>query len=623
MVSCPGCAQEIEDGGRFCPFCGTQVALATQAGPADPYLGRLLLGKFQIEARLGEGGMGRVYRAVQQPLERTVVLKILHRRLMGDASLTARFQLEARAASRLSHPSCVQVTDFGALEDGALYLAMEYVDGQTLGALIQAEGPLAEARAARLVEKVCEGVAAAHEAQILHRDLKPDNIMVISEAGGAERVKVVDFGIAKLLDKAEGDPSLTELGMVCGTPEYMSPEQARGEALDPRSDIYALGVVLFHALTGELPFTAPTSVGVVSKHITEAPPRPRALRPELSEDIEALVLRCLAKAPAQRPESAQALAAALGALAGGGARAQTVEVEVVPAAGEGGVGTPLGLPASASSSPVPALAPAEGGAPRGGVGLWGVLGLVVAIAAVGALALGLVSGATRGGGDPVEAAPSSEAAPAAAPVAEAPVAEKLAADRLAAGAEVTERAEADTQGSPGESAPEAKGEAGEGAAAAKGDALTAAGPAGAGAAADGADATGAGVTHPAVDESRPIDSKLDDSPPAKTSRRRPKRPKAGPAPRPTPTSRAQREASQRALSLGRRAWADGRFDEAIRQYVLAAEADPNSAMAHRLLGMAYVSRGQRGRARAPLRRYLELAPLAPDRRQVEAIIAKR
>jgi serine/threonine-protein kinase len=276
----------------------------------DNYLGRVVAGKYRVEAMIGEGGMGRVFRATQLTLEKPVVLKVLRQNLLSDERTVARFQREAKAASRLNHPNSITVTDFGQDSDGALYIAMEYVGGQDLHRILSAEWPLPEARVVRIMSQVLSALADAHRAGIIHRDLKPENIMVEpSRAGESDFVKVLDFGIAKIQDATgEEGKALTRAGFVCGTPEYMSPEQARGMGVDARSDLYAVGVILYQLTTGVLPFEAENAVGFATKHLNEAPAPPTQRRQDarISLAMERLILKALAKRPADRPQTAEA-----------------------------------------------------------------------------------------------------------------------------------------------------------------------------------------------------------------------------------------------------------------------------------------------------------------------------
>ena len=276
--------------------------------PTDPYIGRKLDDKFLIEKLLGVGGMGQVYEAIQLSLDKRVCVKVLRLGMADDETLARRFHREARAASRLNHPNSIQLIDFGqAKEDGALYMAMEFVPGKDLNKIIQMDYPLGENRIVAIMDQVLSALADAHAAGIVHRDLKPENIMVTDLRGTKDFVKVLDFGIAKI-QESTADPALTQVGMVCGTPEYMSPEQARGEALDARSDLYAAGVILYQMASGRLPFTAPTAMGIVTKHLVEQPVPPSKLEGvQVSPALEATILKAMSKDRNGRQATALAL----------------------------------------------------------------------------------------------------------------------------------------------------------------------------------------------------------------------------------------------------------------------------------------------------------------------------
>lgn len=307
MAQCVVCSNDVFDEARFCPSCGAEQPKAGPAGGEgdDPLIGRVIARNFKIESLLGVGGMGKVYKARQLSLDKAVVIKILHNQFRDDPQLVQRFQREARAASRLNHPNSIQVIDFGQDESDVLYMAIEYLEGRDLFNVLQEQGPFSDERLARVMIQVCSALAEAHDQHVIHRDLKPENIMVEDRRGQKDYVKVLDFGIAKIQDpQASEGQALTQAGMVCGTPEFMSPEQARGLSLDARSDLYALGVVSFQLATGELPFHADTPIGIVTKHILEEPPSPREKRPAISVAMDALILKAMAKDPAERFQSA-------------------------------------------------------------------------------------------------------------------------------------------------------------------------------------------------------------------------------------------------------------------------------------------------------------------------------
>jgi len=312
MRQCPQCQSACEETHKFCPTCGFPVAkVAVQ--PDDPLVGRTLPGGYVILDLVGIGGMGRVYRAEQTNLGRTVAVKIIHPHLVGEENAAARFITEARAASRLNHPNSVAVIDFGKMEDGQLYLVMEFLRGKDLARVQYEEGPLAFRRIVGLLRQVLAALSEAHHLGIIHRDLKPENIILEQVRTGGDFVKVVDFGLAKMRVEAV-QPNITSPGIVCGTPEYMSPEQGRGDALDARSDLYAVGVILYQLLTGRLPFEAESPTQVVLMHITEQPEDPRAVVPErqIPSLLADVCLMALAKDPNHRFTNADEFAEALG-----------------------------------------------------------------------------------------------------------------------------------------------------------------------------------------------------------------------------------------------------------------------------------------------------------------------
>jgi hypothetical protein len=286
----------------------------------EALVGRTIAGKYCLETMVGEGAMGAVYRARQTTLGTTLAIKVLHRQLAGEPMFAARFLREAQAASRVDHPSSMRVIDFGEEPDGLLYIAMEYVDGKTLAKIIEESSPLP---VARIVDIACQALAAlavAHDLGVIHRDLKPENIMVLEgeddEGRTHDIVKVCDFGVAKLLEGGSRAPSVTAQGVVVGTPEYMSPEQARGDALDARSDIYAMGVLLFHLMTGKVPFDSSTAFGTAFMHVNDEPTRPRLLNPGADSRLEAICLKAMRKRPEDRFASARELRGELRALLG-------------------------------------------------------------------------------------------------------------------------------------------------------------------------------------------------------------------------------------------------------------------------------------------------------------------
>jgi serine/threonine-protein kinase len=386
-----------------------------QTGAEDSLVGRTLDGRYTIEAILGVGGMGAVYRARHVHLGTTVAIKVM-RSSQPDA--TRRFLAEARRTFRLDHPNCVRASDAGVTEDGALlYLVMELLEGRTLGEELERDGPLAAARAAHIGAQVADAIDCAHRLGYVHRDIKPDNIMLLHRGDDPDFVKVLDFGLAKLYDEARlvntrSVLSFTQDGIVFGTPHYMSPEQAQGHRLDPRSDLYSLGIVLYEALAGEVPFDSDAQVEILIAQVKKRPRRLASRRRGLPPVLEALVHELLAKDPAARPANAGVVAAALRTVS------ETREPSRVP--------VPLAASETlqlASGPMAAAEAPTKRMGPLGRETLaaiqprrWPLVagGLALLFAAGALLAWGLSRVADRGPGlAPLEAAvpPAADAAP--------------------------------------------------------------------------------------------------------------------------------------------------------------------------------------------------------------------
>ncbi|MFT5354509.1 MAG: serine/threonine protein kinase [Polyangiales bacterium] len=256
----------------------------------DPYLGKVVAGRYRLESRLGEGGMGVVYRARHVLIDRVVALKLIRPDLRGETHLRAWMLREARAANRVDHAHIVDIHDVGETEDGELYLVMEYLMGTALSTEI-AKGPMPISRAVDILEQMCAALARAHDLGVVHRDLKSDNIMLTNRGGRHDFVKILDFGLAALTR----DPRLAPKGAVFGTPEYMSPEQARGEDAEAASDLYALGILLFEMVTGRLPFRSADRDTLLELQRTAKAPSPRANRKDLPEAAEQICLRLLEK----------------------------------------------------------------------------------------------------------------------------------------------------------------------------------------------------------------------------------------------------------------------------------------------------------------------------------------
>jgi serine/threonine protein kinase len=322
MAACPQCQAAYDASHRFCPTCGFPVG-EVAARPDDPLIGKTFPGGYVLLELIGVGGMGRVYRAEQKALGRTVAVKVIHPHLHGEEGAAARFITEARAASRLNHPNVVGVIDFGrtgAADGNLLYLVMEFLRGKDLSRVAYEEGPLSFPRMVDVLKQTLAALDEAHHLGIIHRDVKPENIVLEPTRGGGDFVKVVDFGLAKLRpDMLTGITAnatgITSPGIVCGTPDYMSPEQGRGDPLDARSDLYALGVIMFQLLTGQLPFEAASPTQVVLMHLQQPPPDPRKLVPErkIPDALAEVCLTALSKDRERRYKDAPAFQRALDA----------------------------------------------------------------------------------------------------------------------------------------------------------------------------------------------------------------------------------------------------------------------------------------------------------------------
>ena len=320
----------------------------------DPLLGTTVAGRYKVIKLLGEGGMGQVYLAEHTAIEKRIALKVLRAEYAHKGEIVTRFQQEAISASRIKHPNVLDVFDFGQLENGCFYLAMEFLEGNDLADELQRSRVLTAPRALPIAMQICRALAAAHAKGVVHRDMKPENVFLQRTGDGEEIVKIVDFGIAQLKPSNEEAAAasthrrLTRTGMIFGTPEYMAPEQASGKHADLRCDIYAVGIILFELFTGAVPFTGETFLGVLTKHLGEMPPSMRTVYPDLqlSGEFEGVVLRALAKDPAQRYQTMTELAQALASTPEGqyaGIRGPYSQV--------GGDGRGSVLPAGASPNP--------------------------------------------------------------------------------------------------------------------------------------------------------------------------------------------------------------------------------------------------------------------------------
>jgi len=332
---------------------------------ADPYIGQEIIGQFRIVQRIGKGGMGAVYKAEQPAMGRFVAVKILHRNLASRPDLVSRFRREARAMSRLTHPNTVRVFLYGQLDNGALYIVMEYLEGLNLHQITKRQGPMALDRAARILIQCCGALEEAHNAGIIHRDLKPENILLTEQGGMPDFPKVLDFGLAKVHDiDLQSSSPLTQEGMVFGTPEFMSPEQAKGKTLDGRSDIYSLGTILYEMITGKLPFEARNPADYIRHHI-KSPPIPVTQRvPELQfpPELDGFFAKVFAKKREERYQTANELAEGLAPFAGTFPGRPPITGEIMAPSAPPNAPTAQAAQAAPSTGPYQAAAP-SGAAP--------------------------------------------------------------------------------------------------------------------------------------------------------------------------------------------------------------------------------------------------------------------
>ena len=412
-MKCEACGHENVDGARFCAKCGAILAVHEE-GP-DPLVGQLIGGRYRVIGVLGEGGMGKVYVGEQQmgSTVRKVAIKTLHSHLSKDPSVLQRFHRECGTVAQLEHPNTIKFFDFGATQDGTLYIAMEFVAGKPLSDAIS-HGALSPERVTKIMRQVCGALDEAHLQGIVHRDLKPDNIILADRAGETDFVKVLDFGIAARRESgdAQKEQKLTQQGMVLGTPPYMSPEQFTGKALDSRSDIYSLGVMAYEMLVGKLPFEADTPWQWATQHMSVQPTPFEVSAPsrDLPMGMRQAILKALSKDRDQRQTSAREFFAELsgggrmtvtGDVPGGSGGPRHTDTAAMPQAPDFG-GPPPAFPAGpmpGHSPHVPATAPAvvaavppapqmsrESGGNKGLIIGLGVVGVGL-LAAMGVLAM--------------------------------------------------------------------------------------------------------------------------------------------------------------------------------------------------------------------------------------------
>jgi serine/threonine protein kinase len=298
---CRRCGSKFGSEAEYCPHDGT--LLSTHEQLPDPLLGAMLLEQFRVDERIGVGGMGTVYRAHQTTVGRDVAIKVLRPELAADTQAVARFEREARLATALDHPNLVRVFLSGRLADGRLYFVMELLQGRSLAEELEMCGPPSIERAVIMIMKLCAGLSAVHEAGVVHRDIKPENVYLEQRGQDADFIKLVDFGVARVLDGI--GPTTTQSGRVFGTAAYISPEAATGEGTDRRSDIYSLGVLSYQLLTGELPFDGSSAAAVLMKHVHDQPPllQTRGRGADVPPDVADVVMQALSKDPEARQQT--------------------------------------------------------------------------------------------------------------------------------------------------------------------------------------------------------------------------------------------------------------------------------------------------------------------------------
>jgi serine/threonine-protein kinase len=301
MQRCPTCGEDVAPALAVCPKDGTRLS-SSDATPQDTLIGQML-GEYRVDECIGYGGMGIVYAGVQPVIGKKVAIKVLRPGDTQSSEDMERLLAEARTVNTIRHRGIIDIFSFGQVPDGRHYFVMEYLDGAPLDTVIAQRAPLGGSEAVSILEDLLDALGAIHAAGVVHRDLKPSNIFVVSQGGGSSYVKVLDFGLAKQSTRTDGIAPATH---VVGTPEFMSPEQVRAEAVTPRSDLYSVGVIAFEMLTGRLPFEGQTKLDRMRAHLNEPPPAPSSVESRVPTDLDALVLSLLAKDPAQRPASAKA-----------------------------------------------------------------------------------------------------------------------------------------------------------------------------------------------------------------------------------------------------------------------------------------------------------------------------
>ena len=411
---CPKCQQVVDSEEPYCPRDGTRLLKRSVfdeiVQQTDPLVGKRIAGRYLVIKKLGEGGMGDVFLAEHEDIEKRLAIKVLKQEYSSRVDMVVRFKQEAVSASRIKHPNVVDVFDFGQMEDSRFFLVMELLEGRDLADVLSKEGVIEPRRAVSLALQICRALAAAHAKGVIHRDMKPENVFLTSTMQGEEVVKIVDFGIAKMREVGDdGSESarrkITKTGMIFGTPEYMAPEQAAGKPVDDKADVYATGIMMFEMLAGRVPFFGSTFMAVLTAHLTAEPPRmqdvsPRAM--QLSAELEDAVMKALCKAPADRHASMMAFADALARTPEAGADIPIPLARMVPSKARNEVAKRPQQSQDVEGQATPEPQVSSGKSRR--------TGLIVATAVgIGAIGIAVAAIGMRGAGEPKGQVASSSA----------------------------------------------------------------------------------------------------------------------------------------------------------------------------------------------------------------------
>ncbi len=611
MIDCPRCHTENPDDARFCGGCGENLARFRQPS-LDPLIGQVLDNKYQVLQHLGDGGMAKVYLAKQLSLDKEVAIKIINKDLLQNETQVKRFQREAWSASRLDHPHSIRIIDFGQTNDGLHFIAMEVIRGKELTDVIAAEFPIPAPRVVKIMCQLLSVLAEAHMNKIIHRDLKPDNIMLINRFDEQDFVKVLDFGIAKLQERDPNMPALTMAGIVCGTPEYMSPEQAMGQDLDHRTDIYSCGCILYELLTGQVPFEANNYQAILGMHIRDAPMPPSQRRADLtiSPELEAIALKAMAKHRDDRFGDALEMKAALEQIAAqmtlnesGSFPTPAATPQAAPTQAAGGPPTLSGLdstptladaapanPTVAQTLPDQAAQPTltqDAPAAKKGVPIGAVIGIVVVVAVLAVVAVLFLMKDDGGASTPPATAQQAQQ-----PANDTPPAQDAKPAKMKIEPENIAADDPNTQ-------PDAANN--EQAAPANADA------------AQPDEANGQPDEAPAQVGSAP-------APQEQPATRRPAPRRSGVEIPDNLTSAQRQELALTYYETGNKNFKKGKIDEAIDYYNASRQLNPRNAQVYKKLGMSYMRKRNNSTAKKMFKTYLRYAGDASDVARIQELI---